>query len=77
MYENERFSHTHTDNESIESVKWLLNKPSSGSNVKAFSGTGHTLGGGGGGGGGGGADFLSSVSDSKQTEVSLWLQYIL
>ena len=74
MYENERFSHTHTDNESIESVKWLLNRPSSGSNVKAFSGTGHTLGG---GGGGGGADFLSSVSDPKQTEVSPWLQRIL
>ena len=72
MYENERFSHTHTDNESIESVKWLLNRPSSGSNVKAFSGTGHTL-----GGGGGGADFMSSVSDPKQTEVSSWLQHIL
>ena len=63
---NQHKSVTSSAPEELHSIKWLVNKHSS-TSVKAFSGTGHTLGGSGssGGGGGGGGEVSTSAAGAS------------
>ena len=66
---NHHKSTTATSAEEVQSIKWLVNKPSA-STVKAFSGTGHTLGGSGASGGTtGGATAGGATAGASKSHV--------